>query len=139
MVNEAVADISQYGDFEWFVSDSPYLGPPFDDGKPVYIAMPHWKKHEELSIQERIDFLQRFIIVHSYIYYELNNNVISDMEYDKASKELTSLKECFPEEWKNSQYYKQFGDEYNGSTGFTLYHDLDEKQKKIIKSIAHIL
>lgn len=61
------------------------------------------------------------------------------MEYDKASKELTSLKECFPEEWKNSQYYKQFGDEYNGSTGFTLYHDLDEKQKKIIKSIAHIL
>ena len=41
MVNEAVADISQYGDFEWFASDSPYLGPPFDDGKPVYIAMPH--------------------------------------------------------------------------------------------------
>lgn len=36
MVDEAVKTIIAYGDFEWFVSDDPYVGPAFEDGKPVY-------------------------------------------------------------------------------------------------------
>ena len=36
MVDEAVKSISEYGDFEWFVSDDPYIGPKFVDGKPLY-------------------------------------------------------------------------------------------------------
>lgn len=90
-----------------------------------------------LTTQEYIDFLQRFVIVHSYIYYELNNNVVSDKFYDEKSKELTKYKNEYPELWKSSMYYKQFGDDYNGSTGFTLYHDLDEHQKEIIRNIAY--
>lgn len=89
-----------------------------------------------LTIQEYIDFLQRFIIVHSYIYYELNNNVITDKYYDAKAKELTKLKQEYPNLWKSSMYYKQFGDEYNGATGFTLYHDLGEKEQQRIRSIA---
>lgn len=89
---------------------------------------------EKLSTQEYIDFLQRFIIVHSYIYYELDNNIISDKKYDKKCKELVQYKNEYPDLWKSSMYYKQFGDDYNGSTGFTLYHDLDEHQKEIIRS-----
>lgn len=91
---------------------------------------------EKLSTQEYIDFLQRFIILHSYIYYELNGNVISDRKYDEKAKELVMYKNKYPELWKTSMYYKQFGDEYNGATGFTLYHDLNEHQKKIIKSLV---
>lgn len=89
-----------------------------------------------LTIQEQIDWLQRYIIVHSYIYYELDDNVISDHEYDIRARTLVKYKNDYPELWKNSMYYKQFGDEYNGSTGFTLYHDLDERQQRIIRSIA---
>ena len=89
-----------------------------------------------LTTQEYIDFLQRFIIIHSYIYYELNNNVITDKYYDEKSKELTKLKQEYPDLWKSSMYYEQFGDEYNGSTGFTLYHDLGEKEQQRIRSIA---
>ncbi|RHU19920.1 hypothetical protein DXD92_00130 [Blautia sp. TM10-2] len=89
-----------------------------------------------LSVKDRIDFLQRFIILHSYIYYELNNSYISDKEYDAKAKELTRYKNEYPNLWKASMYYKQFGDEYNGSTGFTLYHDLDEHQKDIIRSLV---
>lgn len=89
-----------------------------------------------LTIQERIDFLQRFIILHSYIYYELNNNVISDKSYDEKAKKLVRYKNEYPDLWKSSMYYKQFGDDYNGATGFTLYHDLDEHQKKIIRSLV---
>ena len=92
-------------------------------------------KPEDLTIQDYIDFLQRFIILHSYIYYELDNNYISDIEYDKKSKELVKQKNGYPDLWKNSMYYKQFGDDYNGATGFTLYHDLDDEQKKIIRSL----
>lgn len=88
------------------------------------------------ALQQRIDFLQRFIILHSYIYYELNNNIISDKQYDEKAKELTGYKNKYPDLWKASEYYKQFGDEYNGATGFTLYHDLDEHQKSIIKSLV---
>ena len=90
----------------------------------------------KLTTQEYIDFLQRFIIVHSYIYYELNNNVISDKEYDAKSKELVKYKNEYPDLWKNSMYYEQFGDDYNAPTGFTLYHSLNDRQKKIILSIV---
>lgn len=90
-----------------------------------------------LTPQEYINWLQRYIIIHSYIYYEMNNNVISDKTYDAKSKELTKLKNDYPELWKTSEYYKQFGDEYNGATGFTLYHDLDERQKNIIRTIVY--
>lgn len=89
-----------------------------------------------LTTQEYIDFLQRYIILHSYIYYELNNNVVSDKKYDEKAKELVRYKNQCPELWKTSMYYKQFGDEYNGATGFTLYHDLDEHQKEIIRSLV---
>lgn len=90
-----------------------------------------------LSTQEYINFLQRFIIVHSYIYYELNDNVISDKDYDTKAKELVKYKNEYPELWKSSEYYKQFGDDYNGATGFSLYHELNEHQKEIIQSIAY--
>lgn len=89
-----------------------------------------------LTTQEYIDFLQRYIIVHSYIYYECNNNIISDKKYDEKVKELMRLKNEHPDLWESSMYYRQFGDDYNGATGFTLYHDLDDHQKEIIQSLV---
>lgn len=90
-----------------------------------------------MPVQDYIDFLQRFIIVHSYIYYELDNNIISDKKYDEMSRKLSKYREEYPEEWKNSMYYAQFGDDYDGATGFTLYHSLNDHQKKIIRSITN--
>lgn len=92
-----------------------------------------------LTIAEYINFLQRYIIVHSYIYYELNTNVVSDREYDLKAKELVSLKDQYPELWKDSLYYKQFGDDYTGDTGFTLYHELDDRHKGIIRCIVNCI
>lgn len=89
-----------------------------------------------LTTQDYIDFLQRYIILHSYIYYELDNNIISDRQYDLKAKELVRYKNEYPDLWKQSMYYKQFGDDYNGATGFTLYYDLDEHQKEIIRSLV---
>ena len=40
LVTNAVHDIASYGDFEWFVSNDPYISPPFEKGEymehPVY-------------------------------------------------------------------------------------------------------
>lgn len=37
LVNDAVDTISEYGDFEWFVSGDPYIGPNYDSfGRPIY-------------------------------------------------------------------------------------------------------
>ena len=91
-----------------------------------------------LSTLDYMSWLQRFVIVHSVIYYELNDNAISDQVYDAKSKELVEFKNRYPELWKETEYYKQFGDDYNGSTGFTLFHDLDEHQQDIIMSIVNM-
>lgn len=94
------------------------------------------RNFHSLNTQNQIDWLQRYIIVHSYIYYELDYNLISDREYDAKAKELVKYKNDYPDLWKSSMYYKQFGDDYNGSTGFNLYHELDDHQQKIIRSIV---
>lgn len=36
LCDDAIHDISEFGDFEWFVSDQPYVGPWYEDGKPQY-------------------------------------------------------------------------------------------------------
>ena len=42
LVNDAVETISKYGDFEWFVSDDPYISSPFVGGKikPDFMHIP---------------------------------------------------------------------------------------------------
>lgn len=37
LVDDAVNEISKYGDMEWFISNRPYIMPPFENGKPVYL------------------------------------------------------------------------------------------------------
>ena len=37
LVNEAIDAVSEYGDYSWFVSDDPYIGPSYDSsGRPIY-------------------------------------------------------------------------------------------------------
>ena len=49
MVDEAIHNISQYGDFEWFVSDDPYIQPnPLDDIPPWVAPGEPWQ--EEASV-----------------------------------------------------------------------------------------
>ena len=87
-------------------------------------------------MQNIIDRLQRIVILHSYIYYNLDDSVISDFEYNSKAHRLAEYKNNYPELWKNSKYYKQFGDDYDGSTGYGLYERLDPEQQEIIRYIA---
>lgn len=91
-----------------------------------------------LTYKEKVEYLQRWIIVHSFLYYELDSNVVEDKVFDKQAKKLVAYKEEMGEEWKNTQYYHAMSD-FDGTTGFDLWEKLTEKEKRIIESIAYTI
>lgn len=74
------------------------------------------------TIKERIKQRRFQIIVHSYIYYELNDNIVSDAKWSKWAKELVELQKLYPEESSEVIYADAFKD-FDGSTGFNLPRD----------------
>lgn len=84
---------------------------------------------------EKIQLLERSILVNSYAYYELDQNVLSDYQYDMNTRQLLELKRSNPEAFKKSRYYKYF-DNFESGTGFDLSGRLS-KDKKLHKIISH--
>lgn len=62
---------------------------------------------------------QRQLIVHSFIYYVLDENIWYDVEYDRLAIEVENQKN--KGEWKNSKFYSVFKD-YTSATGLNLTH-----------------
>lgn len=96
------------------------------------------KFKESMSIKDRIDLLARWIIVHSIIYYELNNNLVSDRAYDINSKKLYVLIREHPQDAKECYYWYAIHD-FDGNTGFDLKDRLTEKDKGYLVGIARHL
>ena len=48
LVDEAIESISQYGDFEWFVSDDPYIPNKKEEPLPDFMTIPEDTEEEEL-------------------------------------------------------------------------------------------
>ena len=48
LVDEAIESISQYGDFEWFVSDDPYIPKKKEEPLPDFMTIPADTEEEEL-------------------------------------------------------------------------------------------
>lgn len=95
-------------------------------------------KFKDLTPQEKIDWAARYVIIHSIIYYELNESVISDKMFDKKSAALVRLMQKYPEELENSEYYRAIYD-FDGSTGFHLYERLKKSQRKRLKQYARFI
>ena len=84
----------------------------------------------------KISFLQRVVLIHSILYYELNTTVISDSEFDLLSKQLLHLQsKAKEEELEKSQYYYVFYD-FDGNTGFDLWYRLKDSDKEYLLSIS---
>ncbi len=92
---------------------------------------PYW------STTQKIELLQKWILVHSYIYYELNDSVVSDCMYDDNVKQLLKLMEN-KQAAKASRFYKYFK-EYDGSTGFHLYSSLGPALKRSVEMQAYFV
>ena len=74
---------------------------------------------EELKIAEKIQRRRYQMLVHSYIYYELNENIISDSQWSQWAMELVDLQSKYPEIAEKVSYAKDFED-WDGSSGAFL-------------------
>lgn len=81
---------------------------------------------------EKIQLLQRSILVNSFAYYELNGNILSDFQYDANAKQLAELKKEYPEEFERSRYYPYFHDYCSevDNAHYTSGFDLLERVRK---------
>ena len=91
-------------------------------------------KNDELNIAELIQQRRYQLLIHSCIYYELNQNIISDMKWDEWAKELKSLQEQYPEISSQVTLYEYFKD-WDASTGAFL----PIKEDWVIKKACSIL
>lgn len=74
---------------------------------------------EELKIAEKIQRRRYQMLVHSYIYYEMNENIISDSQWSSWAMELVDLQSKYPDIAEKVIYAKDFAD-WDGSSGAFL-------------------
>ncbi len=87
----------------------------------------------------KISYLQRQVIVHSLIYYELNESVISDKEFDDLSRQLVKMqRSASRNDLRNTQYYYCLKD-FDGSTGFYIKSKLNKKDRERLFQISAIV
>lgn len=87
---------------------------------------------------EKISFLQRVILIHSYLYYEKDSPVWTDKQYDEVEKQLAEMQKPKTVIWiqNKTQYGYAFYD-FDGTTGFLLWGRLKKKDKEQIAGIAN--
>ncbi len=74
---------------------------------------------EELDIAEKIQQRRYQMLVHSYIYYEMDKNVVSDSKWSQWAVELADLQKKYPDIANQVPYAKDF-EGWDGSSGAYL-------------------
>lgn len=74
---------------------------------------------DELKIAEKIQQRRYQLLIHSCIYYHLNQNIISDKQWDEWARELKTLQEHYPDIAKQITLHEYFKD-WDASTGSFL-------------------
>jgi len=72
--------------------------------------------------KDELERKQRQLIVHSFMYYELNNNLWTDSKYDETARLVEHVKNLELDIWKESKFYYIFKD-WDSSTGMNLLND----------------
>ena len=100
-------------------------------------GMMYMKYHRPFTTLEKIQLLQRSILVNSFAYYQLDENLLSDFQYDNNAKQLADLKKEFPDDFKCSRYHEFFkdfcseDDNIHYTSGFDLLERVKKKDPKL--------
>jgi hypothetical protein len=73
------------------------------------------------TLQERIKQRRAQMLIHSCIYYEMDDNIVSDHTWQRWAEELQKLQEEHPEHLKIGFYDHHFKD-WDSATGAHLPH-----------------
>ena len=99
----------------------------------------YMKFNTPFNILEKIQLLQRWILVQSFAYYELNDNIATDFQYDANARQLEELAKANPKEFKRSRYYDYFHDFYctdeHATSGFDLLERVKKNDKELYRHI----
>ena len=88
---------------------------------------------KQMNTEERIVYLRKKVLVHSYIYYVLNDNIIDDNTWSAWAEELEQLQRDNPsDELFLSDVFKNF----DHSTGANLEYP-DWVYDKALQLIRH--
>ncbi len=79
----------------------------------------NFKNNPYFTVVEKIELLQRWVIVHSIVYYKLGQSIVTDSQFDNNCYQLAKLMGKYPKEAKLSHYSRYFKG-FDGSTGFDL-------------------
>ena len=80
---------------------------------------------EELRVAEKIQQRRLQLLVHSCIYYDLNDNIVSDDKWLDWAAELAELQTKYPEIEKNVPYRDGF-ENWDPSTGAFLPYKTEQ-------------
>lgn len=92
-------------------------------------------KFKDLSICDKMDWACRYLLIHSFLYYEFDVNLISDSDYDKKLKWLCDYSKKHIDDINKCQY-KDVLLNLDPSTGFDMKNYVEPKHYEYIKSIA---
>lgn len=73
------------------------------------------------AVQEKIRQRRAQMLIHSCIYYELNDNIVSDHQWQAWADELEALQRTYPD-WTQIGFYDWNFRDWDGSTGNHLPH-----------------
>jgi len=71
------------------------------------------------TIKEKIRQRRAQMLVHSYIYYEMNDNIVDDYTWQRWANELRDLQKENPDDC-NINFYDEAFKDWNGDTGAML-------------------
>ncbi len=74
---------------------------------------------KDLEIAEKIQQRRYQMLIHSCLYYHLNQNVISDKQWDEWARELRDLQNQYPDISSKVTLYEYFAD-WDASSGAFL-------------------
>ena len=97
---------------------------------------------ENWTTVDKLNRLQRMILLHSIIYYDMNESVVSDDYYNKLARLLAKKTLQYKDKsvFKKTMYWYVFEDYEDGSTGFNLAKKLKRKDYKYLYTLAsHIV
>jgi hypothetical protein len=88
--------------------------------------------------QEELWMRMQQFLIHGYLYYALNENIIDDHKYDRICVRLVELMNKYPEEAKKMPYYELTGGGGEGS-GSAFFIGLDEYPPQIVTKAFRML
>lgn len=79
----------------------------------------------EQTILEKINQREYQILVHSFLYYKLDKNIIDDSKFDFFMYDLVELMKNHENEFLKSVFYSEFKS-FEGGTGADLKYDTEQ-------------